>query len=86
MGITPDRFPGTSDEEELLLEDRTADGNPTEDGAIRYVGGDIVAKIPSGVVSLTASAGSSLLGRAVFTTDGGLVYSLDGDVQLKVNQ
>lgn len=53
MGITPDRTPGPSEEEELQLEDRTADGNPTVNGAIRYVGGDFVGKTPSGAVTLT---------------------------------
>lgn len=38
MGRTPDRFPGTSDEEELLLEDRTADGDPPDVGGIRRLG------------------------------------------------
>lgn len=56
MGITPDRFDGPSLEEEIQLEDRTADGNPTANGAIRFVSGDIVAKLPSGVYSLTAAA------------------------------
>jgi len=51
---TPDRTPGPAVEEELQLEDRTVDGNPIVDGAVRFVGGDIVAKLTSGVVSLTA--------------------------------
>ena len=59
MGITPDRFDGPSEEEEIKLEDRTADGNPTVNGAIRYVSGDIVAKLPSGVASLTTGSGLS---------------------------
>jgi len=35
---TPDRSPGPADEEELALEDRTADGDPTSEGAIRRLG------------------------------------------------
>ncbi len=59
MGITPDRTPGASDEEEIILEDRTTDGNPTANGAIRYVSGDFVGKTPSGVKSLTTGSGLS---------------------------
>lgn len=59
MPRTPDRKPGPALEEELQLEDRTADGNPTVDGAVRFVSGDIVAKLPSGVTSLTTGTGLS---------------------------
>lgn len=59
MGITPDRTPGPSLEEEVQLEDRTPDGNPTVNGAIRYVSGDFVGKTPGGVVSLTSGTGLS---------------------------
>ena len=59
MPRTPDRTPGPAQEEELQLEDRTPDGDPTVNGAIRYVSNDIVAKLPSGVVSLTAGTGLS---------------------------
>jgi hypothetical protein len=50
---TPDRFPGPALEEELILEDRTADGDPTTDGAVRFVGGDFLGKTTHGVRSLT---------------------------------
>ena len=59
MPRTPDRTHGPALEEELRLDDRTADGNPTVDGAIRFVSGDIVVKLSSGVVSLTAGTGLS---------------------------
>lgn len=55
MPRTPDRMPGPSVEEELQLEDRTSDGNPTINGAIRYVDNDIVGKVPDGVRSLTGA-------------------------------
>jgi len=56
---TPDRAPGPSDEEELILEDRTADGNPTVNGAIRFVGDDFVGKTSTGTKSLTTGGGIS---------------------------
>lgn len=59
MGITPDRTPGPSEEEEIQLEDRTADGPPTINGAIRYYNGDVVVKLPAGVTSLTTGTGLS---------------------------
>ena len=59
MPRTPDRTPGPAIEEELVLEDRTADGNPTDDGAIRYVSDDVVVKLSGGVVSLTSGSGLS---------------------------
>jgi hypothetical protein len=75
MGITPDRTPGPSLEEEIQLEDRTADGNPTVNGAIRYVSGDIVAKTPSGVVSLTA--GGSGLSKGTHDALRSLIHFID---------
>jgi hypothetical protein len=59
VGVTPDRAPGPSIEEELQLEDRTADGNPTIDGAIRLVSDDIVVKLSTGVKSMTTGSGLS---------------------------
>ena len=56
---TPDRTPGPSDEEELLLEDRTSDGNPTVDGGVRFVSDDFVGKTAAGVRSLTKVTTSS---------------------------
>ena len=60
MGITPDRQAGPREEEELQLEDRTADGPPDINGAIRYYNGDIGAKCASGVISLTAGGSSGI--------------------------
>lgn len=56
---TTDDFPGPNIAEELQLEDRTADGNPTIDGAVRMVSGDLVVKLPSGIKSLTTGSGLS---------------------------
>lgn len=57
---TTDDFPGPDIAEEVQLEDRTTDGNPTVNGAIRYVNGDFVGKTPTGVKSLTESAGGGI--------------------------
>jgi hypothetical protein len=59
---------------------------PVEEGQIRQANGDIVAFIAGEVKSLTAGAGTTLLGRAVFKTDGGLVYTTAGAVVIKVVQ
>ena len=59
MGITPDRTPGPSLEEELQLEDRTSDGDPTVEGAIRYLNGDFRGLTPTGIKSLTTGSGMS---------------------------
>lgn len=81
MGITPDRFPGTSDEEELLLEDRTADGDPVLDGAIRYVNGDFRGKTATGVSSLTTGSG---LSPATHRTLDQLIHEIAEDAYLEV--
>jgi hypothetical protein len=75
MGITPDRHPGPLDEEEIQLEDRTPDGPPSINGAIRYYNGDIVAKIPTGVKSLTA--GGSGISEATHRVLRQLIHFID---------
>lgn len=67
---TTDDFPGADIAEELQLEDRTVDGNPIIDGAIRYVNGDFVGKTPTGVESLTASGAADSGYRRVFLLMG----------------
>jgi hypothetical protein len=47
MGRTPDRFPGTREEEELLFETNAPD--PTDDGAVRYNGTSFRMKDSTGV-------------------------------------
>lgn len=54
MPVTTDDQPGARIEEEVQFE--TQASNPTVDGAVRYVGGDLVVKTPAGVKSLTAGA------------------------------
>jgi hypothetical protein len=60
MSPTTDDFPGPNIAEELQLEDRTTDGNPTVTGAVRFVNDDVVVKLSSGVVSMTESAGGGI--------------------------
>ena len=59
MGLTPDRKDGPSLEEETQYEDRTADGDPTIDGAVRRIGDDLRMKLSTGVVSLLSGTGLS---------------------------
>lgn len=59
MGQTPDRRPGPLQEEEVQFDDRTADGDPTTEGAIRYAGGSFRAKDSAGVFDLRAGSGLS---------------------------
>lgn len=57
MAPTSDDFPGPNVAEEVQFEDRTADGNPTVDGAVRFVSDDLVVKTTTGVKSLTSGTG-----------------------------
>lgn len=65
MGRTPDRQPGPSIEEELQLEDRTADGDPTVEGALRYVGGSFKMKDATGVFDARSGTGLSEAGHRI---------------------
>jgi hypothetical protein len=58
MARTPDRRPGVLKEEEVLFDDRTADGDPTDERAIRYVSGSFRAKDSAGVFDLRQGAAS----------------------------
>ena len=57
MSQTPDRFPGIRYEEELALEDRTADGDPTVETHMRYVSGAFRFKDSVGVYDPRAGGG-----------------------------
>lgn len=72
MSTTPNRFPGPVEAEELEFEDRTVDGNPTVDGAVRFVGDDFVGKTSTGVKSLTAAAlpPATAIGQFLVSVDG----------------
>ena len=93
MSTTPDRFPGPAVEEEVQFEDRSIDGNPTVDGAVRFVGDDFVGRTSTGVKSLTAAAlppatdvgqvllsvaGATLEVRLPITTEAGWLVNDDG--------
>ncbi len=49
MPRTPDRFPGPLEEEEIRLDDRTADGDPDYTGAFRRLGDSIRFKAAGAV-------------------------------------
>lgn len=55
MPRTPDRTPGPMDEEEIRFEDRTSDGDPTVEGALRRVG-DYLRFKPSSAVEQVLTA------------------------------
>lgn len=55
MAKTPDRFPGTREEQELLLEPEST--GPTTVGAIRLVSGDFLARDNAGVFNLRSGSG-----------------------------
>lgn len=59
MPTTPDRNAGTREEEELLLDDRTADGDPADERAMRYVGGEFRLKDSIGVFNPRSGGGIS---------------------------
>jgi hypothetical protein len=56
---TSDDFPGPNIAEEVQFEDRTSDGNPSVNGAVRLVSDDLVVKLSSGIKSLTTGTGLS---------------------------
>lgn len=76
MPRTPDRRSGTLEEEEILLDDRTSDGDPIDERAIRYVNGAFRLKDSIGVFdprgggSLTAEQHKALLQLIHFVDEG----------------
>lgn len=85
MTKTPDRFPGSREETELLL--RAQPSDPTDAGATRYVtGGDFAMRDQYGVFNPRhADQGGDDNRYLILRTDGGVVYDLSGDVVLKEN-
>lgn len=77
--VQKDRHPGPREDEEVILDEDTV--HPTIEGGMRYVSGSFSFR--DSVGTYDPRAGSSLLGRAVFKIDGGLVYTTDGDVVIK---
>jgi len=83
MSLTPDRYPGTREEEEILLEEKAAP--PTVAGALRRVGNDLIfrdalgnfnpreGQIPKG----TAFPGSPADWDLFFRTDLGVLFVWD---------
>lgn len=65
----------TSDDEVVQLSRDASDNMTFKDGVV------------VGTKTLTdLLAGASLLGKALFKIDGGLLYTTDGDVLIKVNE
>lgn len=79
---TPDRFDGPAYEEELQLEESSAD--PSALGACRYVLGSFRLKDSLGVFN-PRDGGSGDNAYSVFKIDGGLIYTTIGDVVQKVS-
>lgn len=79
MATTPDRAPGPSQEEELQLEDRTADGDPTIEGAIRRVGDDLRLRQSTGVISILDTLWQLVTGNLQPQTNGLGIKLYDGD-------
>lgn len=75
MTGTPDRFPGSRDETEVILRDQGAD--PTEAGASRYASGDFRMKDQYGVFNPRSGSGDGTLQRSIniaMTGDGVAKY------------
>ena len=74
MPRTPDRRAGRLEEEEILFDDRTADGDPTDERAMRYVNGSWRMKDAAGVFD-PRGTGAAL---PPATELGQVLYSIDG--------
>lgn len=72
---TPDRRPGPLVEEEVQLEDRTADGDPTIEGAFRYASGAFKFKDSTGVFD--PRTGGSGISEAQHKTLRQLIHFID---------
>lgn len=58
----------------------------SKDGSDNMLFQDGVQTTPVTLTDLVGGAAASLLGKAVFKSDGGLVYTSSGDVVIKANQ
>lgn len=74
MPTTPDRFPGSREEDEIVLEEQAVD--PADEGAIRYVNGSLKGKDSTGVFDLRSGGGIS---EAEHLALDQLVHELDED-------
>ena len=76
--ITPDRFPGTREEEEIQLTEDAVD--PTSEGAMKYVGGSFHMRDNTGVFNPRTGSGFDVntivvSGGDVVTSGGYVVVS-----------
>jgi hypothetical protein len=83
MGVTPDRAPGPSQEEELQLEDQGAGASPSVVGAIIQADGALLAKDATGVFDLRSGSGLSEAAHEVLDT---LVHALAETAYLEVTR
>lgn len=60
MARTPDRRTGRLEEEEILFDDRSSDGDPTDTRALRYTDGAFRAKDAQGVFNLRLNVGADI--------------------------
>ncbi len=81
MGRTPDRFPGTLEEDELKLLPESSD--PTTVGAVRLVSGAFRFRDNGGVFDPRTVGGAAGLRLLVLTLAGGVVYDNFGEIVLK---
>ncbi len=84
MAVTPDRFPGTREEDEIVLVDQGSSEIPSVPGAMLRAGDDILMRDVTG--TFNPRSGGSRVGLLVFKIDGGLVYNFAGEPLLKVNE
>ena len=73
-------FPAVYDKVAL---DNTLTTPPAVDGEITYVAGTGIVGMGEGVVETIVPSSNVGLARAIITTDGGLVYDIDGDILVK---
>lgn len=77
MARTPDRFPGSREDEELILEPASSD--PEVPGAIRNISGEFRLRDNLGVYEPRMG----IPGRLIFKLDGGIVYDSNGHTMVK---
>lgn len=94
-GTQDDQFPTSLDPQEDYIEVRGLvldDASNKDETTVLDRNGDnmqfkdVNNPTPVTLTDLLGGAAASLLGKAIFTVDGGLIYSSAGDVQLKVSE
>ena len=81
MPSTRDHRDGPLYEEEIIFDELPS--APSAAGRMRYVGGSFSMRDASGIFDPRTGGSGGLLGRAIFKTDGGLIYDSSGNVVIK---